>query len=137
MAAAGGGLAERLVKEALLTTQSNYIMLQKITVLGALSGQHVSATERGIRYPPPNPGPIGYLCHNLTLRFSCKLNCSKEETCFQGKCLLFPFKAVLHPADQRYLSPCKITTNLHTRNAVHFMGPCYDGSFVLWGKGKC
>lgn len=55
MAAAGRGFAERLVKEALLTMQSNYIMLQKITVLGAVSGQRVSATERGIKCLSSNP----------------------------------------------------------------------------------
>lgn len=59
MAAAGSGVAERLVKEALLTMQSNYIMLQKITVLGVVSGQRVSAAESGIECLSANPKADG------------------------------------------------------------------------------
>lgn len=55
MAAARTGFAERLVKEALLTMQSNYIMLQKITVLGVGSGQRILAAERGIKCPSSKP----------------------------------------------------------------------------------
>lgn len=103
-------------------------------MLGVVSRQRVSARERHIKCPSLKPKADSIFVPQSDTASA--VNCSKEEACFQGKCLLFPFKAVLHPADQRYLSPCKITTNLCTQDALHFMGTCYDGSFVFWGKRK-
>lgn len=71
---AGRGFAERLVKEALLTMQTNYIMLQKITMLGVVSGQHAFRQEKDVSNAHLSSQRVTvYLCHNLTLCLSRKL----------------------------------------------------------------